>query len=175
MTKKIISVGTGMVGSEMAGEISYGMPEKHVALISSEASLSPQMPPKFGAELTPKLKNAGVDVKFGVRVNNLESLTDPYSGTLELSDGTTVIADLIIPAIGSHTVSDVLAGLPNVDIEKSGRVKVDNYLRPSFLANVFVAGDVASGGDAMTIVAVGRQVPWLSKTFKALTAGQQLE
>ena len=34
---------------------------------------------------------------------------------------------------------------------------------------------MASGGDAMTIVAVGRQVPWLSKTFKALAAGQQLE
>ncbi|WP_201590965.1 NAD(P)/FAD-dependent oxidoreductase [Psychrobacter fozii] len=168
-------VGAGTVGSEMAGEISYGMPDKHVTLISSEASLFLQMPPKFGAELTSKLNDAGVDVKFGVRVNNLESLTDPYSGTLELSDGTTVIADLIIPAVGSHAVSDILARLPNINIEKSGRVKVDNYLRPSGLANVFAAGDVASGGDAMTIVAVGRQVPWLTKMLKALAAGKQLE
>ena len=173
--KSVVIVGAGTVGSEMAGEISYGMPEKQVTLISSEASLFPQMPPKFGAALAPKLKSAGVDVKFGVRVKNLKSLTDPYAGTLSLSDGSTLIADLVIPAIGSRVVSEVLDGLPNIDKEKSGRVKVDDYLRPSALSNVFAAGDVASGGDAMTIVAVGRQVPWLAKMFKALAEGKKLE
>ncbi|WP_426359197.1 NAD(P)/FAD-dependent oxidoreductase [Pseudocolwellia sp. HL-MZ19] len=171
----VVIVGAGTVGTELAGEISYAMPEKNVTLISSESSLFSQMPAKFGTSLTSKLNDAGVDIKLGVKVNNLESLTTPYSGTLSLSDGNTLIADLVIPAIGSRAVSAVLNGLPSITKDKMDRVKVDRYLRPSTFSNVFAAGDVASNGDTMTIVAVSRQVPWLTKMLKEQVKGKTLD
>ncbi|MEM6891858.1 MAG: N-acyl homoserine lactone synthase, partial [Pseudomonadota bacterium] len=42
------------------------------------------------------------------------------------------------------------------------------------LPNVFAAGDAVDAGDAMTIVAISRQHPWLAKTLKALAQGKEL-
>ncbi|MEM8544190.1 MAG: FAD-dependent oxidoreductase, partial [Cyanobacteria bacterium P01_H01_bin.119] len=44
-------VGAGAVGTELAGEIAHAMPDKKVTLISSAASLFPDLPPKLGASL----------------------------------------------------------------------------------------------------------------------------
>ena len=55
------------------------------------------------------------------------------------------------------------------------RVKTDPWLRPSDLPNVFAAGDVAEAGDAMTIVAVSRQTPWLEKMLTSLINGKKVE
>lgn len=156
--KTITIVGAGTVGTEMAGEIIHAMPDKKITLISSEETLFPQMPAKFGASIQSKLEKSNVDVRFGVRVENLASLTDPYTGSVTLSDGSTIDADLIIPAIGSRAVSEVLNTLPNVNMQRNGRADVDGYLRPSSYDNVFAAGDVADGGDAMTIVGITSRI-----------------
>ncbi len=173
--QSVAIVGAGTVGTEMAGEISSAMPEKDITLISSDSTLFSQLPKKFATSIMSKLKTANIDIKFGMRVENLKSTSNAYSGTLHLSDGSSIEADLIIPAIGSRAVSSLVCDLPNSTIRKNGQVDVDTYLRPSAYANVFSAGDMASCGDAMTIVAVSRQIPWLTKTFKALAAGKQLE
>ncbi|MFT2092539.1 NAD(P)/FAD-dependent oxidoreductase [Paraglaciecola sp. 2405UD69-4] len=173
--QSVVIVGAGTVGSEMAGEISSAMPEKDITLISSDSTLFSQLPKKFATSIMSKLKNANIDIKFGVQVTNLESTSNAYSGALHLSDGTSIEADLIIPAVGSRAVSSLVCELPNSAKRKNGQVDVDAYLRPSAYPNVFCAGDVANCGDAMTIVAVSRQIPWLTKTFKALAAGKQLE
>lgn len=62
-----------------------------------------------------------------------------------------------------------------MDRAADGRIKVDGYLRPSSLPNVFAAGDIAAAGDAMTIVGISRQKPWLEKTLKSLASGKPIE
>lgn len=168
-------VGAGAVGTELAGEIAHFMPDKSICLVSSEPSLFPQMPPKLGAALYDKLTAAGVKTILGVRAETLESLTEPYAGTLRLSNGDTITADLIVPAVGARAVSHVLETLPGLKKGAVNRVETDPWLRPSDLPNVFAAGDVALSGDAMTIVAVSRQSPWLSKTLKSLMAGKNIK
>ncbi|MEM9710185.1 MAG: FAD-dependent oxidoreductase [Pseudomonadota bacterium] len=172
--KTIAIVGAGAVGTELAGEIAHARPEKSVTLISSEPTLFPTMPAKLGTGLAKKLRGMGVDIRCGVRADNLESLSEPYAGTLTLSNGDTVAADLIVPAIGSKPQTALLADLPGAKVVKGGRVAVDDYLRPSTLENVFAAGDAVDPGDAMTIVAISRQQPWLAKTLKALAEGKSL-
>ncbi len=168
-------VGAGAVGTELAGEIAHAFPNKTVHLISSEATLFPHHPPKLGRELSSKLKASGVSLTFGARVENLQSLTEPYSGSLSLSDGTKVEADLVFPTIGSKATSTLLQTLPGAEVSGADRVKTDAWLRPSTLRNVFAAGDVAETGDAMTVVGAGRQVAWLKTTLKALIGGKRVE
>ena len=167
--------GAGAVGTELAGEIAHAFPDKTVRLISSEDQLFPHQPAKLGRELTAKLKASGVTLTFGVRAENLQSLTEPYAGTLSLSDGTEVEADLIFPVIGSKATSALLQSLPGAQVGRAERVKTDAWMRPSQFGNVFAAGDAAETGDAMTVVGAGRQVAWLKTTLKALIEGKKLE
>ncbi len=173
--QSVAIVGAGAVGTELAGEIAHFMPEKKVTLISSEASLFPTMPSKFGSALQSKLNNAGVTTILGARAENLESMIEPYAGELQLSTGDRIAADLIFPVIGSRATSTILETLPGLSKGAANRAKTDPWLRPSDLPNVFAAGDVAEAGDAMTIVAASRQAPWLAKMLTALINGKKVE
>lgn len=172
---RVAIVGAGAVGTELAGEIAHFMPQKKVTLISDQSRLFPDMPSKLGNGLTAKLKSAGVELIFGARAENLESLTEPYSGTLTLSNGSEIAADMIFPVIGSRATSKLLEDLPGAAKGSSNRIKVDGWMRPSSLPNVFAAGDVAEIGDGMTIVATSRQQPWLTKTLSVLIEGKSVE
>ncbi|GAA6189135.1 hypothetical protein NBRC116596_21980 [Litorivita sp. NS0012-18] len=173
--QSVAIVGAGAVGTELAGEIAHFMPDKKVTLISSEASLFPTMPSKLGSALQGKLNDAGVTTIFGARAENLQSMTEPYAGELQLSNGDKIAADLIFPVIGSRATSTIFDALPGITKGGANRVKTDPWLRPSDLPNVFAAGDVAEAGDAMTIVAVSRQTPWLEKMLTALINGKKVE
>ncbi|WP_417600139.1 NAD(P)/FAD-dependent oxidoreductase [Pararhodobacter oceanensis] len=173
--KSVAIVGAGAVGTELAGEIAHFMPDTKVTLISSEPSLFPDQPKALARGLLRKLQAAGVNLVFGAKAENLESLTEPYAGTLRLSNGDSITADLIFPAVGSRAVSGILETLPGAVKSSANRIKTDAWLRPSDLPNVFAAGDVADAGDAMTIVATSRQLPWLTKLLQALVGGAKLE
>lgn len=168
-------VGAGAVGTELAGEIAHAMPGKKVTLISSDNTLFPTMPSKLGRSLAAKLRKAGVTLILGLRAENLESMTEPYAGSLALADGSQHDFDLIFPAIGSRANSELLEALAGVEKSSANRIKVDQWMRPSALPNVFAAGDVADAGDAMTIVAISRQLPWLKTALASLAQGKTLE
>ncbi|MEM6310714.1 MAG: FAD-dependent oxidoreductase [Pseudomonadota bacterium] len=172
--KTIVIVGAGAVGTELAGEIAHRYSEKSVSLVSADSNLFPGFPPKLGKGLEQALKKMGVDLILGQRVENLASSTEPYSGTVNLTGGGSIDADLVIPAIGSTPQTTLFETLPDVTKSADGRIKVDGYMRPSSLPNVFAAGDAVDAGDAMTIVAISRQHPWLAKTLKALAQGKEL-
>lgn len=168
-------VGAGAVGTELAGEIAHAMPDKKITLISNQSALFPDLPEKFGRSLKSKLEAMGVELILGARAENLENLVEPYSGTLQLSNGQELTADLIFPVIGSRARPQLLETLSGAQKGTANRVKVDPWMRPSGLPNVFAAGDVAEIGDAMTVVAASRQRPWLQKTLMALAGGKTLE
>ncbi|MCZ4366317.1 NAD(P)/FAD-dependent oxidoreductase [Sulfitobacter dubius] len=173
--RRIGIVGAGAVGTELAGEIAYAMPDKKVTLISSDETLFPTMPSKLGTSLAAKLRKTGVTLILGQLAENLQSMTEPYAGTLQLADGSQHDFDLIFPVIGSRANSEVLETLAGVQKTTENRIKVDPWMRPSSLPNVFAAGDVADAGDGMTIVAASRQLPWLKTTLSGLAAGQSVE
>ena len=168
-------VGAGAVGTELAGEIAHAMPDKKITLISDTDRLFPTMPEKLGIALVGKLRDMDVNLILGKRAENLQSMTEPYAGSLTLSDGSEHEFDLIFPVLGSRASSELIEVLPDTQMSTANRVKVDPWLRPSSLPNVFAAGDVSDAGDGMTIVAASRQQPWLKSTLKALMAGKTLE
>tara|TARA_R110002126_G_scaffold291640_1_gene454671 strand:- start:1592 stop:2674 length:1083 start_codon:yes stop_codon:yes gene_type:complete len=172
--RSIAIVGAGAVGTELAGEIIHAMPDKKITLISDVDRLFPTMPDKLGTALAKKLRDAGVTLVLGKKAENLQSMTEPYTGSLKLSDGSKHDFDLIFPVLGSRASSALIEGLPDARKSTANRVKVDPWLRPSSLSNVFAAGDVADTGDGMTIVATSRQLPWLKSTLKQLVAGKPL-
>ncbi|NER78589.1 MAG: FAD-dependent oxidoreductase [Leptolyngbya sp. SIO1D8] len=173
--KTIAIVGAGAVGVELAGEIAFAMPDKKIVLISNKTTLFPNLPKKFGHALLNKLKAAEVEMILGEKVKNLARLDMPYSGTLTLSNGRNIEADIIFPVIGARANSKILSSLPGIQIGHSNRVKVDQWLRPSELPNVFAAGDVAYTGDVMTISGASRQLHWLKKALLHVMIGKPIK
>ena len=173
--KSVAIVGAGAVGTELAGEIATGMRGKKVTLISSTLTLFPGYPENLGRKLASQLTAMGVTLRLATSARTLKQTDAPFAGRLDMTLGASIDADLIFPVIGAKPVADVLAALPGVTRDTLGRVKVDAWLRPTASSTLFAFGDAAAAGDAMTVVAIARQEPWLSETIKALLAGKKLE
>ncbi len=172
--QSVLIIGAGAVGTELAGEIAHSLPDKTVTLVSSDDVLFRGKSRKLGVSLQAKLEAMGVKVIMGQRAGTLPGQDAPEGGSVTLSRGQVVTADLIIPAVGSRPLTSLAEGLPGAKVSK-GRVNVDKWLRPSMLPNVFAAGDIAQSGDNMTIVATVRQKPWLEKTLKSLAGGKRID
>lgn len=173
--KTVLIIGAGAVGTELAGEIAHAYPDKTVTIVASDPALFPGFPTKLGKSLQAKMEAMGVKVITDTRADSLPGRDAPTGGTVKLSNGSEVTADLIIPTVGSRPHTALADTLPSVARAQDGRIKVDDWLRPSNLPNVFSAGDAAETGDAMTIVGISRQKPWLEKTLKTLASGQPLD
>lgn len=171
----VVIVGAGAVGTELAGETASAHPGKSITLVSSDDTLFPKYPAKLGAQLKGKLERLGVTVILGQRAQDLRHLDRPYEGSVSLTDGRVIAADLVFPVVGSKPQSSLVQSLPGVSADALGRVKTDKWLRPSSYPNVFVGGDIADIGDGMTIVATARQNPWLIKTLKKVIEGAPVE
>lgn len=120
--KTIVIVGAGAVGTELAGEIAHRYPNKSLSLVSADARLFPDFPEKLGKGLENKMKKMGIGVILGQRVSDLQSTTQPYSGAVTLDDERKIVADLVIPAIGSKPQTALFDTLP--DVEKADRKSV---------------------------------------------------
>jgi NADH dehydrogenase FAD-containing subunit len=172
----IAIVGAGPVGTELAGEIACAYPDKDIHLITAEESLFPMYTPGLAKKLQADFAALDVHVHTGKRVENLASLSDPYEGSITLPGGKTIEADLVFPVIGSRPQAQLLGTVGDVQFAPDGRAEQDGWMRPSKSSpNLFVIGDALSAGDAMTIVAVARQVPWLVKSLKAVLQGKAVE
>lgn len=169
-------IGAGPVGAELAGEVAQAFPEKEVHLVTDEPSLFPGYTPNLAKKLQADYAELGVRVHTGQRVENLQSLSEPYSGTVTLPAGDSINADIVFPVIGAKPQPELLQSVKGVSLAADGRVEHDGWMRPSrSYPNLFVVGDVLSSGDAMTIVAITRQIPWLAKTVKAVLAGKAVD
>ena len=100
--KTMLIIGAGTVGTELVGEIAYAQPDKKVSLVSSDATLFPGNPVKLGRSLQDKPTRMGVEVILGARADTLPGRDTPEGGRVVLSNGKTIEADLVIPAVGSR-------------------------------------------------------------------------
>jgi NADH dehydrogenase FAD-containing subunit len=169
--RSVAIVGGGAVGVELAGEITAAYPGKPVTLLASSPNLLPGYSAQLSATLAEQLQAQGVQLRLGARVEGLGTADRPFAGTLTAA-GHAIEADLIFQAIGARAFAPPITG---ARLAISGQVKVDPWLRPAGMLDVFALGDSAETGDFMTIVAITRQTPWLVKTLKAMMAGRAVE
>ena len=172
----IAIIGAGAVGVELAGELAAGMPGRKIMLINSGPTLFPAYKPALGRTLAAQLKSLGVTLMSDVTVRNPATTAEPFAGTLDLSSGEKLKADLVFPVMGATPENTLLSSVSGTGFDAARRALVDPWLRPSPAhPTLFALGDAAATGDAMTIVAILRQQPWLEKTLKAVLRGKRLE
>lgn len=125
--KRIVIVGGGFIGAEVAEELSMN-PENTVTLIESEAQcFSKAFSENLSKIATDELRKTRVNVLTSTKVEKLNGENGSVS-SVALSTGETIECDAVIMAIGYRPNTD-LAKKAGLELNKRGAIKVDNYER----------------------------------------------
>ena len=129
-----VVVGGGFIGLEMAEAFRRrGLTTTVVELAPTVMSL---MDPEYGAQVAGALRADGVEVMTGVGV----SAVNAGDRTVTLSDGRTLLADLVLFSVGVRPEL-TLARAAGLEIGPSGGLQVNDELRTSD-PHIFAAGDM---------------------------------
>ncbi|DAZ96028.1 TPA: hypothetical protein N0F65_009007, partial [Lagenidium giganteum] len=147
LAKKILVVGGGAVGCEVAGEIAAKYPEKSVTLLDGNDKLiaSGKLLPRFRENLMYGLQQLKVKVILGERLT--ERLTKNCAETrfITTDKGTQIESDLQLLCAGMLPVTALVADVKPSLVTKTGAIRVNDRMQiddPDF-KHVFVIGDAS--------------------------------
>lgn len=135
-SKKILIIGGGLVGVELAAEICTAYKDKEITIIHAMDRLIERNPEKASKYAQKFLENEGVKIIFNEFFKGKEKdyfITDK---------GTKISADIILACIGIHSNSEFMLKYFNEALNEKKQIKVDEYLNVAGTRNIFAAGDV---------------------------------
>jgi NADH dehydrogenase FAD-containing subunit len=172
--QRVLLLGAGPVGIELAGEIKAAWPDKPVTLLDvAEDVLGERFRPDLKAELRRQLAALGVEVLLSSPLR--ESPPTP-PGVLQAfsvvtESGREVTADIWFRCYGVAPVSDYLAGDLAAARQVDGFVEVTPQLQVVGQESVFAIGDVAAADRKMASIAT-RQAQLAADNIRVLIAGE---
>jgi NADH dehydrogenase FAD-containing subunit len=173
---RVLLIGAGAVGIELAGEIKAAWPGKQVTLVdAADDILGARFRPDLKAELRRQLAALGVEVLVSSPLRQPPPVAagEPGEFTVVTEAGREITADLWFRCYGVSPVSDYLAGELATARGADGFVAVTPYLQVTGQERVFALGDVADADYKMAGIA-GRQAQVVAANIKALIAGGDL-
>jgi NADH dehydrogenase FAD-containing subunit len=172
--RRVLLVGAGPVGVELAGEIAAAWPDRHVILVDmAEDVLGPRYSPELRAELRRQLAEAGVEVLLGTSLDALPAVAPGEAADIRVrtTSGAEITADVWFRCFGVDPVSDYL-GEDLVSARRpDGSVEVNEYLQVGPHQHVFALGDVSTA-DAKLAGLASRQAQVVVANATALMTGE---
>ncbi|MBN3276018.1 AIFM2 factor, partial [Polyodon spathula] len=145
--ERIVVVGGGSAGVEMAAELKTDHPSKEVTLIHSHVALADvELLPSVRQGVKEGLLQKGVQLLLSEKVSNLAelSINVTQKGMKVLTDkGSEVTADLIIRCTGIRVNSAAYSSALGDRLAENGALRVNAYLQVEGLQNVYAIGDCA--------------------------------
>jgi NADH dehydrogenase FAD-containing subunit len=171
--RRVLLVGAGAVGIELAGEIAQAWPDTRITLLDAAGDvLGERFRADLKAELRRQLEQAGVTLLLSSPLTAPPPTAPGELGefTVTTEQGTEVTADIWFRCYGVSPASDYLTGALAAARGADGFVEVNSYLQVSGQDRVFALGDVSTA-DHKTAGAAGRQAPVVAGNIQALISG----
>jgi NADH dehydrogenase FAD-containing subunit len=172
---RVLLLGAGPVGIELAGEIKAVWPGKQVTLVDVAGDvLGERYRPDLKAELRRQLTGLGAELQLG---SPLEAGPPTAAGelgtfTVTTQAGAEVTADIWFRCFGVTPASDYLAGGLAAARRPDGFVEVTPELLVAGQDRVFALGDVSAADPNKGAGAAGRQAPVVAGNIRALITGE---
>jgi apoptosis-inducing factor 2 len=174
--ERILLVGAGPVGLELAGEIKAAWPDKQITLIDPADRILPAYPAELREELSRQLDALDIHLILGAAL-----AVDPDGGagraetfTVPTDQGHTITADLWLPCHGVAPVSDYLAGSLAAARLPDGRVRVTDTLHVEGHDTVFALGDITDLPETKQASAAIKHAEVIAHNIKAhITSGER--
>lgn len=187
-SSRVVVVGGGPSGIELAGEIRDAVPKAAITivhsgktLLSGAGNVSP--PAALSDKLVERLTANKITTRLATRVASVTGgaphaamgesvVTGPLSVVLE--SGEAIEADLLIYAIGAKPNTAWLSASPlSAALSKSGHVNIErSYAVPGF-PGVFALGDAAAGLDAKAAWLLPNAGAIVAKNINALARAKE--
>ncbi len=167
---RVLLVGAGPVGIELAGEIKAVWPSKQVTLVNvADDVLGAPFRADLKAELRRQLAGLGVQVLLGSPLQAAPPTEpgEPGTFTVATEAGTGVTADIWFRCYGVVPVSDYLAGGLAGARGADGLIEVTPTLQVAGQDRVFALGDVSTA-DRKVAGAASRQAAIVAANIRAL-------
>jgi NAD(P)H-nitrite reductase large subunit len=142
--KKIVIIGSSFIGMEVANAVAK---DNDVTVVGMEsAPLERVMGAQVGKVFQNNLEKNGVKFKLSAGVEKASpSASDPSKvGSIELKDGTSLPADLVILGTGVGPATTFLKDNKSVELQKDGSLETNEYFEVSGLKDVYAIGDIAT-------------------------------
>lgn len=128
--ERVLILGAGPVGLELAGEIKEVWPDKHVTIVDPAEQLLPDFTPEMRADLHRQLDELGIQVRLGTALaapvateaNRAETFT------VTTTDGDEITADIWFRAFGLRINTGYLTDGRLTTLTSQGRVPVTETL-----------------------------------------------
>ncbi|UUV33524.1 FAD-dependent oxidoreductase [Amycolatopsis roodepoortensis] len=174
--EKVLLLGAGPVGLELAGEIKAVWPEKAVTIVDPAKEILPGFPEDFRAEIRRQLDGLGVELLLGT------SLTEPpvsepgqaKTFTSGLTGGGEVTADLWFQCFGGAPHTAYLDGELAAARQANGQVEVTPELRLPGQPGVFALGDITALPEGKLAKVAGDHAEVVVANIRALVEGGEL-
>jgi len=139
--RRLVVLGGGVVACEMAQ--AYAGLDSEVVLVGRGDRLMARTEDIAGDLVADGLRSSGVDVRLGVQATKVDRDQATGEVTVGLADGTKVMADEVLAALGRTPASDDI-GLETVGLEPGGYLDVDDSMRVTAVDGgwLYAAGDL---------------------------------
>lgn len=147
---RVLILGAGPVGLELAGEITSVWPGKHVTIADPAAELLPGFRPEVVEDLRGQLAARGIDLRLGTGLAAPPSTGAGQAGefTATTTGGDEITADIWFRAFGTTTNSGYLADGRLTARDPQGRVPVTEFLNVKGHEHVYAIGDITDVAEA---------------------------
>jgi NADH dehydrogenase FAD-containing subunit len=166
--RRVVIVGGGAVGVEIAAEFAETFPHVRVSLIEMGRTLLADAPSKFGGWAWEFLDRKGAEIILNDRVVEPAIGQQPVGGVVTTASGRRIQAEAIVWAAGVKIATEFVAQTWPALVEADGRLKTDTTLRLQGHPNIFVAGDVTNLPERRLAIVAGLHAPAVIKSLKAL-------
>ncbi|MBI4152404.1 FAD-dependent oxidoreductase [Candidatus Woesearchaeota archaeon] len=172
--KKVLIVGGGIVGTELAAEIVDRFPEKEITLVHSKKDLLDRNPRKAKEYARRFLQQRGIKLIFEEKVIDTQKERIPTAKKYITNKRGEIFADLAFLCTGIVPNSEFLKKNEKISLAESGFVQVNAHLQVANCPNIFAAGDITNIKEEKTAQAAEKQAEVVIDNIRALAAGRKL-
>jgi len=167
-SEKIVIIGGGPVGVEMAGEIVEVYFNKKIYLIQSgEFLVTKDFGEPFQTNMRKCLESAEVEVIMNDRVSNLDVLNTGVlqNQTVKTQNGKEIECNLVLRCVGSRPNTSLTQNILGPESFEKDRVVVNEFLQVKGHSNVYAIGDCTNTKEFKMAAHAGRQGELLAENL----------